>query len=280
MKYQKWAREADEIKARQEASKFKEKQPSAQGDKPQIKKIIVTPPRPKQQSDDENDEDDTPGNKMRISESSSVRAVPTQLDAYNGSVTENYIWSQSLTDVDIKVPIPPGTKAKELTVDIQNQHLKVSLKKPHVKKSPTGRDWPQVFVDGRLPYKVKANESMWNMDGSTLQINLEKCEERMWKFVVEGEEEIDTTKLDTSKDLSEFDEDARAAFRKVVHDHNQKMQGKPTSEEMQMYDILKEAWDKEGSPFKGTPFDPSLVNLHTSSSSFCPPQSQEDEQKK
>lgn len=289
MKYQKWAREADEIKARQEAAKvkereaakLKEKSAATEADKPPLKTIIVSPAsRPQHPQDDEDDEDDIPGNKMRISDSPDLHAVPTQLDAYNGSVTDNYIWSQSLTDLDVKVPVPPGTKAKELTVDIQNQHLKVGLKKPHVKKNPSGRDWPQVFIDGQLLYKVKANESMWNMDGSTLQINLEKCEERMWKCIVEGEKGIDMTTLDVSRDLSEYDEESRAAFTKVIFDHNQKIRGQPTSEDQRMYDILKEAWDKEGSPFKGTPFDPSLVNVHTPSGSYYPPQPEEGEQEK
>ena len=28
-----------------------------------------------------------------------------------------------------------------------------------------------------------------------------------------------------------------------------------------VHDILREAWDVEGSPFKGQPFDPSVVNV-------------------
>ena len=30
-----------------------------------------------------------------------------------------------------------------------------------------------------------------------------------------------------------------------------------------MQEILKKAWDAEGSPFKGTPYDPSKVQLAT-----------------
>jgi len=28
-----------------------------------------------------------------------------------------------------------------------------------------------------------------------------------------------------------------------------------------VHDILRQAWDAEGSPFKGQPFDPSVVNV-------------------
>ena len=53
------------------------------------------------------------------------------------------------------------------------------------------------MIDGKLTYKVKVDESMWNVDreSSTLCINLEKVKELMWKSVVEGEREIDLTKV-------------------------------------------------------------------------------------
>lgn len=37
--------------------------------------------------------------------------------------------------------------------------------------------------------------------------------------------------------------------------------GLPSTDEEKQYDVLKKAWDAEGSPFKGTPFDPSKLNL-------------------
>ena len=45
---------------------------------------------------------------------------------------------------------------------------------------------------------------MWNVDRetSTLCVNLEKAKEIMWKSVLEGEEAIDLTKVQTSQSLS------------------------------------------------------------------------------
>lgn len=39
-----------------------------------------------------------------------------------------YQWSQTITDVDIFVPLPPGVKAKALYVDIQRAHLTVGIR--------------------------------------------------------------------------------------------------------------------------------------------------------
>jgi hypothetical protein len=50
-------------------------------------------------------------------------------------------------------------------------------------------------------------------------------------------------------------------LRKIVHEQRQKAKGLPTSEEEKQMEMMKKAWDAEGSPFKGTPFDPSRFNF-------------------
>ncbi len=47
-----------------------------------------------------------------------------------------------------------------------------------------------------------------------------------------------------------------------MYEQQRKQQGLPTTDEEKQYEALKTAWDSEGSPFKGTPFDPSKLNLN------------------
>ena len=58
-------------------------------------------------------------------------------DTYNGAITDNYKWSQTMTDVDIRVPVPDRTVAKHIRVNIRSDHLKVVLLKPHRKVTMT-----------------------------------------------------------------------------------------------------------------------------------------------
>ena len=104
---------------------------------------------------------------------------------------------------------------------------------------------------------------MWTVDKDSkdIHINLEKTKETMWKSVFEGEKGIDLTKVDTTRNIGDFDQEAQAAIERVTYDHHMKMLGKPTSSEQKAHDILRKAWDAPGSPFKGTPFDPSRVNV-------------------
>lgn len=54
-------------------------------------------------------------------------------ETYNGAVMENYRWSQTITDLDIRVPVPEVTTAKDVRVDIRSDHLRVELLRPERK---------------------------------------------------------------------------------------------------------------------------------------------------
>ena len=46
-----------------------------------------------------------------------------------------------------------------------------------------------------------------------------------------------------------------------MYEQQRKNMGLPTTEEEKQLELLKNAWDADNSPFKGTPFDPSKFNL-------------------
>jgi hypothetical protein len=51
-----------------------------------------------------------------------------------------------------------------------------------------------------------------------LNINFEKAYEAIWKCVLLGDQEIDTKKVDNSKNLSEFDAETQGHLRKVLYE--------------------------------------------------------------
>jgi hypothetical protein len=63
-------------------------------------------------------------------ESDSKLLEPGKLpDCYNGAVLDKYTWSQTIKDIDLKVPVPKCIRrARDLTVEIKSSSLKVLLK--------------------------------------------------------------------------------------------------------------------------------------------------------
>jgi hypothetical protein len=180
--------------------------------------------------------------------SESAQKMMKHISTWNGGVTEKYYWSQSISEVTIEVEAEKGIKSKEIKVDITATRLKVSMKQ-------------KVLLDGKLHEKVNTEDSVWTLDDGKINITLEKQRQTWWKCVLEGDEEIDTTKVESTRRIDEYDGETQGAIRKIMFDQNQKMMGNPTSDQLRTAEIMKDAWNAEGSPFRGTEFDPTMLNL-------------------
>lgn len=62
-----------------------------------------------------------------------------------------YRWKQELGEVDVYVPVPKGTRGRDLAVNIQKKKLVVGLKG----KEP--------IMEGELCKEIKVDESTWTL---------------------------------------------------------------------------------------------------------------------
>jgi hypothetical protein len=69
----------------------------------------------------------------------------------------------------------------------------------------------QVVLSGALPYAVKREGSLWNIDSDTgtVVITLEKVVKTWWSCVIEGHIEIDTSKVDSTCKVGDYDEETQ-----------------------------------------------------------------------
>lgn len=172
------------------------------------------------------------------------------ISTYNGDSLEKYNWSQGVYDVTIQFKLPENTTKKDLKITVTSTHLKILVKQ-------------QEFFDADFCEKVKSDEANWTIeDNKNLVFYLDKAQEVIWKSAFKGDKEIDTTKVDNSKKIEEFDNDTQAALNKIIYEQNRKKNGLPTTEEEKKLEAMKEAWNKPDSPFRGQPFDPSMFNLN------------------
>lgn len=148
----------------------------------------------------------------------------------NGGSTDKFVWTQTLAEVTVSIPLPAGTKARMLNVDIKNTSLKVTIK---------GQDSPLVMGD--LHKRVYLDDSLWQVADDCLEINLVKDNKmEWWKCVLQGDAEINTQKVqpENSK-LGDLDGETRQTVEKMMFDQRQKAAGLPSSEELQKQEMMK-----------------------------------------
>lgn len=91
-------------------------------------------------------------------------------------------------------------------------------------------------------YVPQVDDSFWTLeDGKEISIILQKDNAmEWWKCVVQGDPEIDTTKVQPeNSQLSDLDADTRQTVEKMMFDQRQKAMGLPSSDELQKQEMLQ-----------------------------------------
>jgi hypothetical protein len=141
-----------------------------------------------------------------------------------------YTWSQELGDVDITVPVPKGTRSRDLSIIIEKKRLSVGLK---------GRE---PIMAGELAKEIKVEDSTWTLqDSQAVHVHLEKINKMTWwENVLTHHPKIDTKKIEPpNSKLSDLDGETRGLVEKMMFDNQQRQMGKPTSDELRKMEALK-----------------------------------------
>uniref|UniRef100_A0A7S3NQ58 CS domain-containing protein n=1 Tax=Aureoumbra lagunensis TaxID=44058 RepID=A0A7S3NQ58_9STRA len=184
-----------------------------------------------------------------------------QIPVGNGGVAENHTWTQTLTETTIYFEVPSDIKARDITCKISSTRLELKIGNGD-------------HISDRFYAKIAEDGSMWTLDReeannrASLVLSLEKVTETWWPSVFANaapKELIDTTKVDSSKKIDEYDEYTQATIRKIMFDQRQKARGLPTSDEIQNNELLEKVKYLPGSPFleSSSSIEASSENLNS-----------------
>lgn len=148
-----------------------------------------------------------------------------QIPVGNGGTTEKYKWTQTIDECTVMINVPVGTRGKELDVSISSSAIKVKPKKPL-------EDGTDLFVEGPLTEAIDPGESTWSLEGGVVVLVLYKKQKKFWETILQGDSKIDTSMVDSRRNISEYDETTQAQIRKMIFDQNQAQKGLPTSDEI------------------------------------------------
>ncbi|GKY99101.1 hypothetical protein MPSEU_000865600 [Mayamaea pseudoterrestris] len=136
-----------------------------------------------------------------------------QIPVGNGGSTATFKWTQNLEECTVLLPVPPEcSRGKDLDVQFQAKHIRVKSKAPL-----PGETEPREFLNGDLNEAIKPSESTWSIESGILTLILYKQNRTFWKSVFHGDEEIDTTLVDSRRHIQEYDDSTQAQIRKIIH---------------------------------------------------------------
>ncbi|KAL3777039.1 hypothetical protein ACHAW5_005028 [Stephanodiscus triporus] len=188
------------------------------------------------------------------SSSSSVRYTDEgkQVPVGNGGSTSRYVWTQTLEEVTVHVPLPDGTRARDLDVRIGANTLTIRRRRggggggTREEEHNINNDAPS--LEGTLFARVRPSESTWTLESNdsdgrgrstrssrrpiaTLQLVLEKVQKTWWETVISGDTPlIDTTMVDSTRHIGTYDDETQAEIRRIMFDQRQERLGLPTSQ--------------------------------------------------
>lgn len=148
-------------------------------------------------------------------------------DIFNGARCETYRWSQSHSDLEIRVELERPITHEDIEVEVTSSHLRISRINhlDTIDKFLAGETETQILVEGDLEDHVDVESAYWVLDMEQrpcLIVYIDKVVGKWWNGLLKNE--ISTQKGPTQHiiDIEDLPEDSRMTIDKLVYEQRAK----------------------------------------------------------
>lgn len=146
---------------------------------------------------------------------------------FNGADCRSYCWSQSHSDLEVRVKLIKSLDYDDLTVNIQSDSICIELEKSRVEQVQLDCCESQIdtLLEGKFEHPVDVDSAYWVLDREepAVVIYIDKVEKLWWKSLLYGEQVIELGSQNYSVPLSDLTDEYRVVIDKLVHDQKDKL---------------------------------------------------------
>lgn len=149
-----------------------------------------------------------------------------ETDIFNGAQCKAYSWSQSHTDLEIRIKLTRPIRNEDLRVTVSKKKLCIELIQDQTNTPGIDLSQPvETLVIGEFEHPVDTESACWFVDSVDLclTIYIDKKEEMWWKQLLLNEEVTAAGPKSYSVPMDQLDECSRMVIDKLITDQKKKM---------------------------------------------------------
>lgn len=146
-------------------------------------------------------------------------------DIYNGARCKSYCWSQSLSDIEVRVNLSKMVSYEDVSVSITQSSIKVELDIDY-DSADSDLDGPstKTLMKGKFEHPVDTESASWllDKDGPCIVIYIDKAENLWWQKLLIDEHPTKAGPRNYTMLMDHLDDGSRMAVEKLIIEQRNK----------------------------------------------------------
>lgn len=147
-------------------------------------------------------------------------------DIYNGARCKSYCWSQSHSDLEIRINLAKMVSYEDIDVTIKSDSIRVELDSDYDSNySDPDESSPRILMEGKFEHPVDTESASWllDRDGPCIVIYIDKAEDLWWQKLLLNEQVTKAGPRNYTVLMNHLDDGSRMAIDRLVVEQRNKI---------------------------------------------------------